>query len=134
MKVEQWDVAFGANLEARLRDKDFPFGQALSTLGMSLMKWRNDLALGANLQSQFPVGRNSKMAVRVGLNNKFTGQITVRTSTSEQLQIALAGIIPLAISIYRSIASNVQVENLKSLGTCSIDFWNICLFGLCSSI
>ncbi|KAL0918575.1 hypothetical protein M5K25_010590 [Dendrobium thyrsiflorum] len=102
----QGDVAFGANLEARLRDKDFPFGQALSTLGLSLMKWRNDLALGANLQSQFPVGRNSKMAVRVGLNNKLTGQITVRTSSSEQLQIALAGIIPLAISIYRSIASS----------------------------
>ncbi|KAI0510366.1 hypothetical protein KFK09_010967 [Dendrobium nobile] len=102
----QGDVAFGANLEARLREKDYPFGQALSTLGLSLMKWRNDLALGANLQSQFPVGRNSKMAVRVGLNNKLTGQITVRTSTSEQLQIALAGIIPLAISIYRSIASS----------------------------
>ncbi|KAH0460889.1 hypothetical protein IEQ34_008464 [Dendrobium chrysotoxum] len=102
----QGDVAFGANLEARLRDKDYPFGQALSTLGLSLMKWRNDLALGANLQSQFPVGRNSKMAVRVGLNNKLTGQITVRTSTSEQLQIALAAIIPLAISIYRSISSS----------------------------
>ncbi|XP_020576845.1 translocase of chloroplast 159, chloroplastic [Phalaenopsis equestris] len=102
----QGDVAYGANVEARLRDKDYPFGQALSTLGLSLMKWRNDLALGANLQSQFSVSRNSKMAVRVGLNNKLTGQITVRTSTSEQLQIALAGIIPLAISIYKSILSN----------------------------
>ncbi|KAK8946324.1 hypothetical protein KSP39_PZI006361 [Platanthera zijinensis] len=102
----QGDVAYGANLEVRLRDKDYPIGQALSTLGLSLMKWRSDLALGANLQSQFSVGRNSKMSVRVGLNNKLTGQITVRTSTSDQFQIALAGIIPLAVHIYRTMKSN----------------------------
>lgn len=99
----QGDVAYGANLEVRLREKDFPIGQDVSTLGLSLMKWRGDLALGANLQSQFSLGRNSKTSVRVGLNNKRTGQITVRTSTSEQLQIALLGVIPIAMSIFRSI-------------------------------
>ncbi|XP_008790222.2 translocase of chloroplast 101, chloroplastic-like [Phoenix dactylifera] len=99
----QGEPAYGANLEAHLRDKDHPIGQALSTLGLSLMRWRGDLALGANLQSQFSVGRNSKMAVRVGLNNKLSGQITVRTSTSEQLQIALVGILPIAVSIFRSL-------------------------------
>lgn len=99
----QGDMAYGANLEARLRDKDYPIGQALSTLGLSLMRWRSDLALGANLQSQFSVGRNSKMAVHVGLNNKLSGQITVRTSTSEQLQIALLGILPIAVSVLRSL-------------------------------
>ncbi|PIA61464.1 hypothetical protein AQUCO_00300754v1 [Aquilegia coerulea] len=99
----QGDVAYGANLEARLKEKDFPIGQDQSTLGLSLMKWRGDLALGANLQSQVSIGRSSKMSIRVGLNNKLSGQITVRTSSSEQLQLALVGILPIAISIYRSI-------------------------------
>ncbi|PWZ18976.1 Translocase of chloroplast 159, chloroplastic [Zea mays] len=98
----QGDTAYGANLEARLKDKDYPIAQSLSTLGLSLMKWRRDLALGANLQSQFSIGRGSKMAVRLGLNNKLSGQITVRTSTSEQVQIALLGLVPVAASIYRS--------------------------------
>ncbi|GJN36034.1 hypothetical protein PR202_gb24859 [Eleusine coracana subsp. coracana] len=98
----QGDTAYGANLEARLKDKDYPIGQSLSTLGLSLMKWRRDLALGANLQSQFSIGRGSKMAVRLGLNNKLSGQITIRTSTSEQVQIALLGLVPVAASIYRS--------------------------------
>ncbi|CAL4975573.1 unnamed protein product [Urochloa decumbens] len=102
MMKAQGDTAYGANLEARLKDKDYPIGQSLSTLGLSLMKWRRDLALGANLQSQFSIGRGSKMAVRLGLNNKLSGQITVRTSTSEQVQIALMGLIPIAASIYRS--------------------------------
>ncbi|OVA14854.1 AIG1 [Macleaya cordata] len=99
----QGDAAYGANLEARLKEKDFPIGQDQSTLGLSLMKWRGDLALGANLQTQFSVGRSSKMSVRVGLNNKLSGQITVRTSSSEQLQLALVGLLPIAISIYKTI-------------------------------
>ncbi|CAL9095105.1 unnamed protein product [Musa acuminata var. zebrina] len=101
----QGDTAHGANLEVRLRDKDYPISQTLSTLGLSLIRAHGNLAVGANLQSQFSISRSSKMSVRVGLNNKQTGQITVRTSTSEQLQFALVGIIPIAISIFRSMRS-----------------------------
>lgn len=104
----QGDAAYGANLEVRLREADFPIGQDQSTLGLSLVKWRGDLALGANLQSQFSIGRSSKMAVRVGLNNKLSGQITVKTSSSEQLQIALVGILPVAMAIYKAIWPGVS--------------------------
>lgn len=99
----QGDSAYGANLEVKLREADFPIGQDQSSLGLSLVKWRGDLALGANLQSQFSVGRSSKMAIRAGLNNKLSGQISVRTSSSDQLQIALLGILPVAMTIYKSI-------------------------------
>lgn len=99
----QGDTAYGANLEARLREKDYPIGQVLATLGLSLMSWRGDLALGANVQSQLSAGRNYKVAVRGSLNNKLSGQITVKTSSSEQLQIALLAIIPVAISIFRKV-------------------------------
>lgn len=104
----QGDAAYGANLEVRLREADFPIGQDQSSLGLSLVKWRGDLALGANLQSQFSIGRNSKIAVRAGLNNKLSGQITVRTSSSDQLQIALLGILPVAMAIYKSIRPSVS--------------------------
>ncbi|XP_050203824.1 translocase of chloroplast 159, chloroplastic [Mercurialis annua] len=104
----QGDAAYGANLEVRLREADFPIGQDQSTLGLSLVKWRGDLALGANLQSQFSVGRGSKIAVRAGLNNKMSGQISVRTSSSDQLQIALVGLLPIAMSIYKSLRPGVS--------------------------
>ncbi|KAF3324690.1 translocase of chloroplast 159 [Carex littledalei] len=99
----QGDIAYGANLEARLRDKDYPIGQALTTLGLSLMKWRGDLALGANLQSQIPIGSGSKVALRVGLNNKLSGQVTVRTSTSDHFQIALLALVPVVSSVIRNL-------------------------------
>nr|CAB3460247.1 unnamed protein product [Digitaria exilis] len=99
----QGDTGYGANLEACLKGKANPIGQSLSTLGISLMRWRQDLALGANLQSQFSTGRGSKMELRLGLNNKLSGQIGVNTSTSEQIQIALLGLVPIAASIYKRL-------------------------------
>ncbi|XP_028759349.1 translocase of chloroplast 159, chloroplastic [Neltuma alba] len=98
----QGDSAYGANVEVRLREADFPIGQDQSSLGLSLVKWRGDLALGANFQSQFSLGRSYKMGVRAGLNNKLSGQISVRTSSSDQLQIALVAILPIARAIYRN--------------------------------
>ncbi|WJX94031.1 hypothetical protein P8452_75495 [Trifolium repens] len=51
------DVAYGGSLEAQLRDKNHPLGRSLSTLGISVMDWHGDLAVGCNLQSQIPIGR-----------------------------------------------------------------------------
>ncbi|KAK0608090.1 hypothetical protein LWI29_025376 [Acer saccharum] len=99
----QGDTAYGATLEVRLKDKDFPIEQDNSSLSLSMMNWRGDSTLMANLQSQFSIGRGSKMAVRVGLNNKRSGQITVKFSSSEQLQMALIGILPIAMSIFKGI-------------------------------
>ncbi|XP_019054026.1 PREDICTED: translocase of chloroplast 120, chloroplastic-like isoform X3 [Nelumbo nucifera] len=89
------DVAYGGNLEATLRDKDYPLGRTLSTLGLSIMDWRGDLAIGCNVQSQFPIGRYTNMVARANLNNKGAGQVSIRLNSSEQLQIALIGLVPL---------------------------------------
>ncbi|PRQ26353.1 putative small monomeric GTPase [Rosa chinensis] len=111
----QGDSAYGANLEVRLREADFPIGQDQSSLGLSLVKWRGDLALGANLQSQFSLGRDYKIAVRAGLNNKRSGQISIRTSSSEQLQIALVAVIPIVRSIYNLIFPGASISENYSI-------------------
>ncbi|OIS98779.1 PREDICTED: translocase of chloroplast 159, chloroplastic-like [Nicotiana attenuata] len=108
----QGNSAYGANLELRLREKDYPVGQDQSSLGLSLMKWRNDIIWGCNLQSQFSIGRNSKMTVRAGLNSKKSGQITVRTSTSDQQQISILGLLPIAIAIVRVLFLQTSEKNL----------------------
>ncbi|XP_076903337.1 translocase of chloroplast 120, chloroplastic-like [Bidens hawaiensis] len=89
------DVAYGGNLEATLRDKDYPLGRFLSTIGLSVMDWHGDPALGWNAQTQIPIGRFTNLIGRVNLNNKGSGQVSVRLNSSEQLQIALAALVPL---------------------------------------
>ncbi|CAB4290842.1 unnamed protein product [Prunus armeniaca] len=89
------DIAYGCTLEAQLRDKDYPLGRSLSTLSLSVMDWHGDLAIGGNIQSQIPVGRHTNLIARANVNNRGAGQISVRLNSSEQLQIALFGLIPL---------------------------------------
>ncbi|GMI72152.1 hypothetical protein HRI_000884500 [Hibiscus trionum] len=99
----QGNTAYGANIEIQLKDEDFPIEQNQTSFGLSLVKWKRDLGLMANLQSQFSIGRGSSMAVRVGLNNKQSGQISIKTSSSDQLHIALVSLIPIAASIFRMV-------------------------------
>ena len=61
------------------------------------------MALGFNSLAQFSAGRNSKVAVRAGINNKMSGQITVKTSSSEHLALALTAVIPSLISAYKKL-------------------------------
>ncbi|XP_050364052.1 translocase of chloroplast 120, chloroplastic-like [Argentina anserina] len=94
------DVAYGGSLEAQLRDKDHPLGRSLSTLGLSVMDWHGDLAIGGNLQTQIPVGRHTNLIARANLNNRGAGQVSIRLNSSEQLQIALIGLIPLLRKLF----------------------------------
>ncbi|KAF3653879.1 Translocase of chloroplast, chloroplastic [Capsicum annuum] len=89
------DVAYGGSLEMTLRDKDHPLGRFLSTLGLSVMDWHGDLAIGCNSQTQIPIGRYANLIGRVNINNKGSGQVSIRLNSSEQLQIALISLIPL---------------------------------------
>ncbi|KAH0469482.1 hypothetical protein IEQ34_001040 [Dendrobium chrysotoxum] len=96
----QRNIFCGVDFEVCFREKDYPIGQALSAFGLSV-KWR-DFAVGANFQSEFSTGRNSKTALRVGLNNRCNGQISITTSNTEQVHIALLGLFSLVLSVCRS--------------------------------
>lgn len=98
------DVAYGGSLEATLRDKDHPFGRSLTTFGLSAMDWHGDLAIGSNLQSQIPIGRFTNLIARASLNNRNSGQVSIRLNSSEQLQIALIGMLPL----FRQLLGHAQ--------------------------
>ncbi|KAG9157963.1 hypothetical protein Leryth_000147 [Lithospermum erythrorhizon] len=103
----QSDTAYGANFELHRREQDYPIGQVQSTFSMSIIKWRGDLALGFNTLAQFSLGRSSKVTVRAGLNNKLSGQISVKTSSSEHMSLALAAVLPTALAIYRKFYPEV---------------------------
>ncbi|KAL0454101.1 UNVERIFIED_CONTAM: Translocase of chloroplast, chloroplastic [Sesamum latifolium] len=64
------EVAYGGSLEATLRDKDHPLGRFLATLGLSVMDWHGDLAIGCNSQTQIPIGRHTNLIGRFNINNR----------------------------------------------------------------
>ncbi|XP_022862050.1 translocase of chloroplast 159, chloroplastic-like [Olea europaea var. sylvestris] len=89
---------------------DHPIGNDQSSIGLSLMRWRGDLIWGCNLQSQLSIYQDSKLNVQDQLNNKLNGQISVRISSSEQLQVAFLSLLPVAEAIFRKVFSQ-SIEN-----------------------
>nr|GEV33174.1 translocase of chloroplast 120, chloroplastic-like [Tanacetum cinerariifolium] len=117
--IGRGDVAYGGSLEATLRDKDFPLGRFLSTIGLSVMDWHGDLALGWNAQSQIPIGRSTNLIGRVNLSNKGSGQVSVRLNSSDQLQIALAALVPLIEESSVVYAAGLQPVDAQHIGRVS---------------
>ncbi|PPD87807.1 hypothetical protein GOBAR_DD15261 [Gossypium barbadense] len=105
----QGQAAYGANIEIRLKD-NFPVEQIQTILGLSFVKWRHDPALMDNLQSQFSIGCSSSVAVHGGLKHQFCGKITLKVSSSEQLYMTFASLIPIAVSIFRMIYPGSDIK------------------------
>ncbi|KAK3145564.1 hypothetical protein QOZ80_3BG0254530 [Eleusine coracana subsp. coracana] len=99
------DTAYEVNMEATVREKSYPIGQSLATMGASLVRWRKEWTMAANFESQFSVGRTSNMAVHVDVNNKLTGRVSIKASTSEQLKIALLGICSATMYLWNKMHS-----------------------------
>ncbi|CAI9275714.1 unnamed protein product [Lactuca saligna] len=118
--IGRGDVAYGGSLEATLRDKDHPLGRFLSTVGVSVMDWHGDLAIGWNGQTQIPIGRFTNLIGRVNLNNKGSGQVSVRLNSSEQLQIALVAFVPVICKLLGCVelvyATEVQSLDERNIG------------------
>lgn len=94
------DVAYGGNLEAIMRHKDDGSGNPTSTtLGASFMNWRGDVALGGNAQTQYNYSKDTQLTARANLNSRGAGQLTLRASTNERLQLALAGLVPVVCAV-----------------------------------
>ena len=93
------DVAYGGNCEAQIKHSDDPSNPNSSTVGMSFMNWRGDVALGGNAMSSVTLGKDTQLTARANLNSRGAGQLTLRATTNERLQLAGLGLVPLLCAL-----------------------------------
>nr|VDC89730.1 unnamed protein product [Brassica rapa] len=94
------------------------FRKNKTTLGGSVTFFGEDVAIGLKLEDHITLGKRivlagnagtvqqTKVAAFASLDTKRTGRFTVRTSSSDQLQIAVMAILPLAMSIYKRVVGS----------------------------
>ena len=63
------------------------------------MDWRGDVALGGNAMSSITLGKDTQLTARANLNSRGAGQITLRATTNERLQLAGLGLVPLICAL-----------------------------------
>ncbi|EES15811.1 translocase of chloroplast 90, chloroplastic [Sorghum bicolor] len=94
-------VAHGGGVQITARGKDYPVREESVTAAVSALSFEKETVIGANLQSDFRVGRGSKISVSANLNSRNLGKLSVRTSTSDHAEIALIAVVSLIQFILR---------------------------------
>jgi hypothetical protein len=88
-------VAHGGGMQITVRGKDYPVREESVTIGITSLSFEKETVVAGNLQSDFRVGRGSKMSVGANLNSRNLGRLTIRTSTSDHAEIGLIAVVSL---------------------------------------
>lgn len=99
-------VAYGGSFEATLRGSDYPVRNDNVNLTMTILSFNKEMVLGGSLQSEFRLSRSLKASVNANLNSRKMGQICIKTSSSEHLQIALVA----AFTIFKALLRRKAIE------------------------
>ena len=73
--VREQGCGVRGNCEAVLKHSDDPPNPNSSTVGMSFMNWRGDVALGGNAMSSITLGKDTQLTARANLNSRGAGQL-----------------------------------------------------------
>ncbi|KAL5988067.1 hypothetical protein ACLOJK_035830 [Asimina triloba] len=94
-------MAYGGSLEATLRGKDYPVRDDKIGLCMTAISFDKETVFGGSIQSDFRPGHGTKMSVSANLNSRKMGQISIKTTSSEHLEMALIILFPLVRALFR---------------------------------
>ncbi|XP_023759969.1 translocase of chloroplast 90, chloroplastic [Lactuca sativa] len=90
-------AAYGGSLKGVVRGRDYPVRNDEVSLMVTALSMGKEVVVGGNLEAEFRVGRGTNLSVNASLNNRNMGQLSIKTSSSEHLEIALIA----GVSIFR---------------------------------
>uniref|UniRef100_A0A1D1ZGX9 Translocase of chloroplast 90, chloroplastic n=1 Tax=Anthurium amnicola TaxID=1678845 RepID=A0A1D1ZGX9_9ARAE len=94
-------MAYGGSLEASIFGRDHPVRDDKLTLAMTCLSFEKETVVGGILQSDFQAGHSTKMSVKANLNSRNLGNISLKTSTSHDVEIALIAVVSLVQALFR---------------------------------
>ncbi|XP_031401969.1 translocase of chloroplast 90, chloroplastic isoform X1 [Punica granatum] len=104
-------VAYGGGLEATLRGRDYPVRTDHMSLGMTVLSFDRDTVISGNLESEFCLTRDTRLSISGNLNNRNLGQICIRTSSSEHMEIALIALVSILRGLFCRKAHMSDIVN-----------------------
>ncbi|PWA94515.1 avirulence induced (AIG1) family protein [Artemisia annua] len=109
-------VAYGGSLQATVRGRDYPVRNDKVSLTMTLLSMNKETVLGGSIESDFRLGRRTNMSINANLNNRNMGQLTIKTSSSEHLEIALIAAASILRVLFRRMGSDGSNKEHPEVG------------------
>ena len=102
-------VAYGGSFGATLRGKDYPARNDSASLNMTLLSFNKEMVLSGGIQSDFRSSRGTRMSINANLNSRKMGQICIKTSSSDHMEIALVALF----SIFRALLRRKTADGIS---------------------
>lgn len=107
-------AAYGGSFETTFRGKDYPVRNDKVSLAMTVTSLNNETILGGNIQSDFRLGRGTNFSVNANINSRKMGQLCIKTSSSDHMEISLIAVVTIFRALMRKMAigdtSNEKLE------------------------
>ncbi|KAF5190950.1 translocase of chloroplast 90 protein [Thalictrum thalictroides] len=94
-------VAYGGSFETTVRGRDYPVRNEKISLTMTVLSFDKEMVFGGNILSDFRISHSSKLSLNANLNSRRMGQICVKTSSSDRIEIGLIAVISIIRAIFR---------------------------------
>lgn len=104
-------AAYGGSFVATLRGRDYPVRNESLSLSMTVLSLNKEMVLSGNLQTDFRVSRGTNMSVSANLNNQKMGQVSIKTSSSERMEIAFIALFSIARALLRRKRNDQLIED-----------------------
>ncbi|KAI3801801.1 hypothetical protein L1987_29917 [Smallanthus sonchifolius] len=103
-------MAYGGSLQTVIRGRDYPVRNDKISLTMTMLSMNKETVLSGNIESDFRVGRGTNMSINANINNRNMGQLTVKTTSSEHLEIALIAAASILRVLFRRVGADGSVK------------------------
>ncbi|XVF34569.1 hypothetical protein REPUB_Repub18cG0070100 [Reevesia pubescens] len=100
-------VAYGGSFEATCRGRDYPVRKDSVSLTLSALSFNKETVLGSSFQSEFRPIQGMTVSVNGNINSQKMGQVCVKMSSSEHMEIALVAVF----SIFKALLRRKATEN-----------------------
>lgn len=107
-------VAYGGSFEATLRGKDYPIRNERISLGMTLLSFKKETVLSGNLQSEMRLSHCTNVSINANLNSQKMGQVAIKTSSSERIEIGFIAVFSILRGILQIKAREETLETGQS--------------------
>ncbi|KAG7030364.1 Translocase of chloroplast 90, chloroplastic, partial [Cucurbita argyrosperma subsp. argyrosperma] len=101
-------MAYGGSIVATLRGEDYPVRNDHLSLTMTVLSFDKETILSGNVESEFRLNRSMRLSVNANLSTRKMGQICIKTSSCEHLQIALIS----GFTILRALLRRKEIETM----------------------
>ncbi|KAE8689046.1 EamA transporter family isoform 1 [Hibiscus syriacus] len=107
-------VAYGGNFEASFRGRDYPVRNDHLSLTMTALSFKKETVLGGGFQSEFRPIQGMRLAINGNINSQKMGQVCVKMSSSDHVEIALVAVFSIFKALLRRLATeNGDIEALE---------------------